>query len=64
MLPRVDKLHTCMYMYTVQAASKQLKNGKVVHLRAVIKSIIPAGKNASALIKDPTGEPCPSNLSR
>ena len=35
---------------------KQLCNGKVVHLRAILKSILPAGNNASAVLKDPTGK--------
>ena len=28
----------------------------------MIKSIVPAGKNASAVLKDPTGELVPANL--
>lgn len=42
----------CLHYYT---SNKQLRNGKVVHVRAVIKSITPARQNASALLKDPTG---------
>ena len=39
----------------LQASCKQLRGGKVVHLRVMLKSIVPAGKNASAILKDPTG---------
>lgn len=43
------------FHHLFQASSKQLHGGKVVHLRVVLKSIVPAGKNASAVLKDPTG---------
>lgn len=39
----------------LQASCKQLRGGKVVHLRVMLKNIVPAGKNASAILKDPTG---------
>lgn len=39
-----------------QAALKKLHNGKVTHLRVLIKSIVPSGGNATAVLKDPTGE--------
>ena len=41
-----------------QASRQQLRNGKVTHLRVILKSIVPAGKNASAVLKDPTGRHC------
>ena len=34
---------------------KQLRNGKVVHLRVILKSIAFSGRNASGILKDPTG---------
>ena len=43
-----------IYMY-IQAAKKRLKGGKVVHLRVLVKNLVPAGNNASAVLKDPTG---------
>ena len=39
----------------LQSCKKALPNGKVAHLRVVLKNILPAGKNASALLKDPSG---------
>ena len=43
-------------VFFIQSAKKALPNGKVAHLRVVLKSILPAGRNASALLKDPSGE--------
>ena len=40
---------------SMQAALKKLHNGKVTHLRVLIKSIVPSGGNATAVLKDPTG---------
>ena len=43
--------HEC----SVKASRQRLKNGKVTHLRVLVKSIVPAGRNTSAVLKDPTG---------
>ena len=46
----------CVYLCcSLQASRQQLKNGKVTHLRVLLKSIVPACRNTSAVLKDPTG---------
>ena len=42
-------------VFCVQASQQKLKNGKVTHLRVLLKSIVPACRNTSAVLKDPTG---------
>jgi hypothetical protein len=39
-----------------QASRESLRNGKVNHLRVLLKSIVPGSRNTSAVLKDPTGE--------
>ena len=39
-----------------QAGTKRLVRGKVPHLRVLLKSIAPVGRNASAVLKDLSGE--------
>ncbi len=40
---------------SVQAKCQKLHNGKIAHLRVMVKAIVPAGRNACAVLKDPTG---------
>ena len=50
----------CMYITfsccCFQYCKKELSKGKIAHLRVMLKSIVPAGRNASAVLKDPTGK--------
>ncbi len=39
-----------------QTGTKRLARGKVPHLRVLLKSIAPVGRNASAVLKDLSGE--------
>ncbi len=47
--PSPSRTHT-------QAGTKRLVRGKVPHLRVLLKSIAPVGRNASAVLKDLSGE--------